>query len=103
MPRVRVVKVPYVEDKTTQGGLNMPSEADVSRMIRAEVDSWHPRRGPDWPGILMRRAAAALSPLVVYMAARARLVAILIVAFIVGSALQIGALGPQPVQVHVPH
>ena len=38
-----------------------------------------------------------------YMAASAALVVILIAAFILGSALQIGALGPQPVQVHVPH
>ena len=97
------MKVPYVEDKTTQGGFGLPSEADVSRMIRAEVDSWHPRRGPDWPDILMRMADAGPSPWVVYLAASAALVVILIAAFILGSALQIGALGPQPVQVHVPH
>jgi hypothetical protein len=51
----------------------------------------------------MRMADAGPSPWVVYMAASAALVVILIAAFLVGSALQLGALGPQPVQVHVPH
>src|SRR5256885_1330999 len=46
MPRVRLVKVPYVEDKTTSGGRNTPSETDVSRMIRATVETWKPPAGP---------------------------------------------------------
>lgn len=97
------MKVPYVDDKTTQGGSNSPSEADVSRMIRAEVDSWTPRRGPDWPDILIRLAGSGPSPWVIYTFASAALVVILIAAFLVGSALQLGGLGLQPVQVHVPH
>ncbi len=102
MPRVREVKVPYVEDKTTVGGPTAPSEADVSRMIRAEVETWKPRRGPEWSDLMIRIAAAGPSPWVVYTTASAALVVILVAAFLVGSWLQIGALAPQPVQVHLP-
>ncbi len=93
------MKVPYVEDKTTRGGLTTPpSEAEVSRMIRAEVETWKPRHGPDWSDLMIRLAAAGPSPWVVYTTASAALVVILISAFIVGSWLQIGALAPQPAQ-----
>lgn len=94
------MKVPYVEDNATRGGSNTPSEADLSRMIRAEVDSWTPRRGPDWPDILIRLAGSGPSPWVVYAAASAALVVILVSAFLVGSWLQLGALAPQPVPFH---
>ena len=60
------MKVPYVEDNATRGGQNTPSEADVSRMIRAEVETWKPRRGPDWSDMMIRLAAAGPSPWVVY-------------------------------------
>jgi hypothetical protein len=39
----------------------------------------------------------------VYTTASAALVVILIAAFIIGSALQLGALAPQPVDVHIHH
>jgi hypothetical protein len=97
------VKVPYVEDKTTRGGFGLPSEADVSRMIRSEVESWTPRRGPDWPDILIRIASSGPSPWVIYTTASAALVVILIAAFLVGSALDLGGLGLQPAQVHLNH
>ena len=97
------MKVPYVEDKPTQDGINMPSEVDVARMIRVEVESWTPRRGPDWTDILIRLAGTGPSPWVVYSTASAALVVILIAAFLVGSALQLGALAPPPAQVHIPH
>ena len=90
------MKVPYVEDNATQGGQSTPSEAEVSRLIRAEVETWKPRRGPDWSDMMIRLAAAGPSPWVVYTTASAALVVILITAFIVGSWLQIGALAPQP-------
>jgi hypothetical protein len=93
--------VPYVEDKATLGGSNTPSDADISRMIRSEVDTWVPRRGPNWSDILIRMAGSGPAPWVVYTAASAALVVILITAFIIGSALQLGALGPQPVQTHL--
>ena len=41
------------------------------------------------------------SPLVLYTVASAALVVILVAAFIVGSALQIGALAPQPINSHI--
>jgi hypothetical protein len=95
------VKVPYVDNNTTQGGPSAPSEADVSRLIRAEVDTWKPRRGPDWSDMMIRLAAAGPSPWVIYTTASAALVVILITAFLVGSWLQIGAFAPQPISTHV--
>ena len=98
------MKVPYVEDKTTRGGLTTPpSEAEVSRMIRAEVETWKPRRGPDWSDMLIRLAAAGPAPWVIYSAASVVLVVIIVSAFLLGSWLHIGALAPQPVDVTVPH
>jgi hypothetical protein len=97
------VKVPYVEDDSTQGGLTTPSEADVSRAIRAEVETWIPRRGPDWSDMMIRLAAAGPSPWIVYSIASAAMVVILITAFMLGSWLQIGALAPQPIDTHVGH
>jgi hypothetical protein len=95
------VKVPYVEDNATQGGQHTPSETDVSRMIRAEVETWKPRRGPDWSDLMIRLAAAGPSPWVIYTAASAALVVILVGAFLLGSWLQIGALAPQTISTHV--
>jgi hypothetical protein len=97
------VKVPYVEDKSTQGGRTAPSEADVSRAIRAEVETWTPRRGPDWSDMMIRLAAAGPSPWVIYSVASAAMVVILVTAFVLGSWLQVGALAPQPIDTHVPH
>ncbi len=94
--------MPYVEDKTTRGGFSSPSEEDVARMVRAEVDSWMPRKGPDWTDILIRIAGSGPSPWVVYTTASAALVVILIAAYVIGSALQIGALATPPAQVHLP-
>jgi len=95
------VKVPYVEDKTTRGGQSTPSETDVSRMIRAEVETWKSRRGPDWSDLMIRLAAAGPSPWVIYTTASAALVVILFSAYLVGSWLQIGALAPQPINTHL--
>ena len=95
------MKVPYVEDNATRGEQHTPSETDVSRMIRAEVETWKPRRGPDWSDLMIRLAAAGPSPWVVYTTASAALVVILIGAFLVGSWLQVGALAPQPIVTHV--
>ena len=94
------MKVPYVEDKPTPGGFSTPSEVDVARMIRAEVETWTPRRGPDWTDILIRMAGTGPSPWVVYTTASAALVVILIAAYVIGSALHLGALAP-PADVHI--
>ena len=95
------MKVPYVEDKSTQGGANAPSESDVSRMIRAEVETWNPRRGPDWSELMVRLAATGPAPWVVYSSASAALVVILVGAFLIGSWFQLGGLGLEPIQSHV--
>jgi hypothetical protein len=79
----------------------MPSETDVGRIIRAEVETWKPRRGPDWSDLMIRLAAAGPSPWVIYTAASAALVVILFGAFLAGSWLEIGALAPQPISTHV--
>jgi len=92
-----------VSDNATQEGSHTPSETEVSRMIRAEVDTWKPRHGPDWPGILIRIAATGPSPWVIYTAASAALVVILFSAFLVGSYFQVGALGSPPVESQVHH
>ncbi|HEV2415572.1 MAG TPA: hypothetical protein VGX27_12250 [Candidatus Dormibacteraeota bacterium] len=70
-------------------------------MIRAEVETWKPRRGPDWSDLMIRLAAAGPSPWTIYASASAALVVILVAAFIVGSWLEIGALAPQPISTHV--
>lgn len=81
----------------------MPSEdEELGRMIRSTVESWSPRRGPDWPGVLIRIAGTAPPAWLVYSAASAALVVILVTFYIVGSALHLGALGPQPVPVQLP-
>ncbi|MEO8744395.1 MAG: hypothetical protein ABI334_08210 [Candidatus Dormiibacterota bacterium] len=70
-------------------------------MIRSEVESWTPRRGPDWADVLIRMAVRGPSPWIVYTTASAALVVILVSAFLVGSWLGVGALAPQNVQVHL--
>jgi hypothetical protein len=95
------VKVPYVEDNATQGGQSLPSEADVSRMIRVEVETWKPRRGPDWSELMVRLAATGPAPWVVYTTASAALVVILVGAFLIGSWFQLGGLGLEPIESHV--
>jgi len=88
-----------VEDNATRGELDAPSEADVSRMIRAEVETWKPRHGPDWAGVMSRMSKVPPTWLI-YSTASAALVFILFAAFLVGSWLQIGALAPQPTSFH---
>ncbi len=89
--------MPYVEDNPRQGELNSPSDEDLARMIRDGVATWQPRRGADWPDLLMRIAGSGPSTLVLYTTASAALVVILVVAFLVGSYLGIGALAPQSI------
>jgi hypothetical protein len=97
------MKVPYVEDNPLGGGSNPPSDEDIGRIIRETVQSWQPRRGPDWPGVLMKVADSGPPSWMLYAAASAALVVILLAAFIVGSALGIGALAPQPIPGQIGH
>lgn len=94
--------MPYVEDKTTPEGRSAPSESDVARMLRTEVETWKPRRGANWDDLLIRIAGSGPAPWVIYTTASAALVIILFAAFLVGSWLQLGALAPQPTQLS-PH
>ena len=75
----------------------MPSEADLGRMIRTTVDEWRPRRGPDWSDLMVRIAGTGPPAWLLYTAASAVLVIILLAAFLIGSALQLGALAPQSI------
>ena len=91
------MKVPYVEDNPETGGLNSPSDAGVARILRDGIQSWQPRHGPDWTGLMSRVSGNGPSPWLTYSVASVVLVVVLITAFIVGSYLQIGALAPQPI------
>jgi hypothetical protein len=71
-------------------------------MIRTTVDTWKPRRGPDWSDLMVRIAGSGPPAWVLYTTASAALVVILLAAFLIGSALQLGALAPQPIQVNLP-
>jgi hypothetical protein len=75
----------------------MPSEDDLGRMIRTTVDTWRPQRGPDWSGLMVRIAGTGPPPWLLYTTASAALVVILLTAFLVGSALHLGALAPQSI------
>ena len=96
------MKVPYVEDRPTQGGSGTPSEADLGRMIRTTVDTWRPGRGPDWSDLMVRIAGTGPPAWVLYTTASAALVVILLAAFLIGSALHLGALAPQPIPANLP-
>jgi hypothetical protein len=95
------VKVPYVADNPTKGGLNSPSDDDVARMVRDGVEAWQPKRGADWPDLMVRIAGSGPPAWALYTAASAALVVILVTAFLIGSALQIGALAPQSIPAHL--
>jgi len=69
-------------------------------MVRGGVQAWQRRRGPDCSDLMVRLGAGP-SPWVLYTAASAALVVILLVAFLVGSYLQIGALAPQPLPANI--
>lgn len=75
----------------------MPSEADLGRMIRTTVDEWRPRRGPDWSDLMARVAGTGPPAWILYTTASAALVVILLAAFLIGSALQLGSLLWQPI------
>jgi hypothetical protein len=90
-----------VEDRPTQGGTGAPSEADLARMIRTTVDTWGPRRGPDWSDLMVRIAGTGPPAWLLYTSASAALVVILLAAFLIGSALHLGALAPQPIQTNL--
>ena len=94
------MKVPYVDNDPREGELSSPSDDDVRRMVRGGVQAWQPRRGPDFSDLMVRLGAGP-SPWVLYTAASAALVVILLVAFLVGSYLQIGALAPQPLPANI--
>ena len=86
-----------MEDNPRQGGLNSPSDEELARMIRDGVQAWQPRRGADWPDLLMRMAGSGPPTWLLYTAASAALVVIVVAACLVGAYLQIGPLAPQSI------
>ena len=94
------MKVPYVDNDPREGELSSPSDDDVRRMVRGGVQAWQPRRAPDFSDLLLRIGAGP-SPWVLYTAASAALVVILLAAFLVGSYYQIGALAPQSIPANI--
>ena len=93
-----------MEDNPETGGVSSPSAPDAAlgRMIRDGLNSWHPRVGPDWVGLMSRVAGNGPSPWLTYSLASAALIVILVTAFVLGSYFEIGALAPQPVSTHLP-
>ena len=90
-----------MDNEPREGELSSPSDDDVRRTVRGGVQAWQPRRGPDFADLMARVAGAGPSPWVLYTAASAALVVILLAAFLVGSYFQIGALAqPVPASVH---
>ncbi|HVC76983.1 MAG TPA: hypothetical protein VND96_10775 [Candidatus Micrarchaeaceae archaeon] len=70
-------------------------------MIRTTVDGWSPRRGPDWSELMVRIAGTGPPAWLLYTTASVALVIILVAAYLVGSALHLGALAPQPIPGHI--
>lgn len=64
-------------------------------MIRAEVETWQPRRGPNWADFMVR-VNSEPAPWVIYSSASVALVFVLFAAFFVLSWLGVGAFAPQP-------
>ena len=95
------MKVAYVDDKTMHGGFSTPSEMDLTKLIRDHVDSWIPPTGPNWSDIAGMLTRTYPARWVVYTAASGILMAIIVAAFLIGTALQSGSSAPQQVQVHV--
>jgi hypothetical protein len=81
----------------------MPSEEDLNRMFRTTVDAWRPRRGPDWSDLMVRIARTGPPAWLLYTSASAALVVILLVAFLIGSALSLGSLAPQSIPSNIHH
>ena len=90
-----------MDNEPREGELSSPSDDDVRRMIRGGVQAWQPRHGPDFADLLHRVAPTGPPTWLLYTAASAALVLILLAAFLVGSWLQIGALAPQPIPANI--
>lgn len=78
----------------------MPGDAQLIGRLRADIDRWKPRRGPDFND-LMVRCGRRVNTWVFYPAMSVVLVAILVIAFLVMTTLHIGSLGAQPVHSHL--
>lgn len=90
-----------MDNEPREGELSSPSDDDVRRMIRTGVQAWEPRRKPDFSALMLRITGTGPSPWLLYTAASAALVVILVAAFLLGSYFQIGALAPQPVPANI--
>lgn len=63
----------------------------IVRRVRTEISSWTPERGPDWSDLLRRADARPFEKLRIYAIASFALAAIILVAFLAMSALNIGS------------
>jgi len=71
---------------------------DIVRRVQSEISSWAPEHGPDWPDLVARAGRRPIELLRVYAVAGFALAAILLVAFLAMSALNIsGSLAGEPV------
>lgn len=75
---------------------------DVVRRVQSEISSWAPGRGPDWADLVRRADARPLEKLRVYAISSFALAAIILVAFLAMSALDIsGSLAGGPIVTRV--
>ena len=73
-----------------------PGDDVVVRAVRDEMDSWKPRRGPDWDALIQRAHRLPSPPLVMALSGIA-LAAILIAAVVAMTTFDVGPLaGPVP-------
>jgi len=70
---------------------------DVVRVIKADVSTWTPERGPRWAALWGSVQERPRRLFKIYAVAGVALAAILVGAFIAMSALDIGSLASQPV------
>jgi hypothetical protein len=82
--------------------VNFPAEGpdDIVRRVKTDITSWAPRSGPDWADLQARVSERPLLVLRTYAIAAAALVLIIVAAFAVMSAYDLGGLGNQPVVTH---
>ncbi len=70
---------------------------DIVRRVQSEMSSWAPQEGPNWSDLMGRVGRGPARMLRIYAVASLTLVAILMVAFLVMSALHItGSLAGEP-------
>jgi len=94
------MKVSFVKGDPARDDSLAPEDAELIGRLRAEIEAWKPRRGPDLRD-LMVRVGPIRNLWVFYPAMSVLLIAVLIGAFLVMTTLGIGSLGTHPVNANL--